>query len=51
MLLPQPLRSYNAETQPWKAGGGDGCEGGNNELEDEDGDWTGTTGKGEEDND
>lgn len=39
MLLPQPLRSKYAEIQPLKAGGGDGCAGG-----DEDGDWPGTTG-------
>ena len=47
MLLPHPLRSYHAEMQPLKAGGGDGCEGGTTGLE-EDGDWPGITGTGEE---
>ena len=48
MLLPHPLRSNHAEIQPLNAGGGDGCEGGTTELEEEDGDWPGTTGLGEE---
>lgn len=31
-----------------KAGGGDGCAGGTTGLDEEDGDWTGTTRLGEE---
>ena len=46
MLLPQPLRSKYAEIQPLKAGGGDGCAGGDTGVED--GDWPGAAGIGEE---
>ncbi len=48
MLLPHPLRSYHAEIQPLKAGGGDGCAGGATGVEEEVADWTGTTETGEE---
>ena len=48
MLLPHPLRSNHAEIQPLKAGGGDGCAGGTTGLEEDPGDWTGTTVLGDE---
>ena len=48
MLLPHPLRSNHAEIQPLKAGGGDGCAGGTTTLEEDAGDWTGTTALGED---
>ena len=48
MLLPHPLRSNHAEIQPLKAGGGDGCAGGDTGAG-ADGDWPGTTGIGVED--